>query len=245
MAETKQTGIVSYTAGGETINLTKEMVAKQLVKGNTAATDKEIINFMCLCKYNHLNPFLNEAYLVKFGGDAQMITSKEAYFKRAEAEPAYDGIEAGVIVQTEKGEIKEYEGCFYAGKEILVGGWAKVYRKDRKVPVTAKVRLDEFDKGNSIWKEKKGTMIAKIAKVQALREAFPSKLGALYTQEEAVGLNLVNEETGEVNEQKPTNDATEQVLQKAKRATAKAEKVAQVVEEAEIVEDTITEPNNE
>ena len=30
------------------------------------------------------------------------------------------------------------------------------------------------------------TMIAKVAKVQALREAFPAQLGAMYTQEEKV-----------------------------------------------------------
>ena len=29
-----------------------------------------------------------------------------------------------------------------------------------------------------------GTMISKVAKVQALREAFPAQLGAMYTQEE-------------------------------------------------------------
>ena len=77
------------------------------------------------------------------------------------------------------------EGCFYNEKtDILVGGWCEVYRSDRRFPIIAKVNLAEYDKKQSIWNEKKSTMISKIAKVQALREAFPAQLGAMYTQEE-------------------------------------------------------------
>lgn len=77
------------------------------------------------------------------------------------------------------------EGCFYNEKtDVLVGGWCEVYRSDRKFPIVAKVNLSEYDKKQSIWNEKKSTMISKIAKVQALREAFPAQLGAMYTQEE-------------------------------------------------------------
>ena len=59
-----------------------------------------------------------------------------------------------------------------------------MYRKDRSKPFVAKVNLSEYDKKQSSWNDKKATMIAKVAKVQALREAFPMQLGAMYTQEE-------------------------------------------------------------
>ena len=46
------------------------------------------------------------------------------------------------------------------------------------------VNLNEYDKKQSTWKEKPSTMIRKVAIVQAMREAFPAQLGAMYTQEE-------------------------------------------------------------
>ena len=128
---------------------------------------------------------MNEAFLVKFGQQpAQMIVSKEAFFKRADASEQYEGFKAGVILIRDN-QIVEVEGCFYNEKtDVLVGGWCEVYRSDRKFPIVAKVNLSEYDKKQSIWNEKKSTMISKIAKVQALREAFPAQLGAMYTQEE-------------------------------------------------------------
>nr|DAL65595.1 MAG TPA_asm: RecT protein [Caudoviricetes sp.] len=173
-----------YTVAGEEVKLSFDIVRKYLVRGNASVTDQEIVLFINVCKFNQLNPFLNEAYLIKFGKDAaQMIVSKEAYFKRAEACPEYDGFRSGIIVMRDNKAV-ELDGCFKIKGDVLVGGWAEVYRRDRKYPVIAKVNLDEYDKGQSIWNSKKATMISKIAKVQAFREAFPAQLGAMYTSEE-------------------------------------------------------------
>lgn len=184
--------IVTYEVAGQEVKLSYSIVRKYLTKGNADVTDQELVQFISICKFNKLNPFLNEAYLIKFksargDGNAQMVVSKEALFKRAEACEQYDGIEAGIIVL--RGDnVVELEGCFRQAKDVLLGGWAKVYRKDRRVPTVSKVNLSEYDKGNSIWNEKKATMISKIAKVQALREAFPSQLGAMYAKEETSAL---------------------------------------------------------
>ncbi len=184
--------VVTYEVAGQEVKLSYSIVRKYLTKGNADVTDQELVQFISVCKFNKLNPFLNEAYLIKFksargDGNAQMIVSKEALFKRAEACEQYDGIEAGIIVL--RGDnVVELEGCFRQAKDVLLGGWAKVYRKDRRVPTVSKVNLSEYDKGNSIWNEKKATMISKIAKVQALREAFPSQLGAMYAKEETSAL---------------------------------------------------------
>lgn len=184
--------IVTYEVAGQEVKLSYSIVRKYLTKGNADVTDQELVQFISVCKFNKLNPFLNEAYLIKFksargDGNAQMIVSKEALFKRAEACEQYDGIEAGIIV-LRGDDVVELEGCFRQAKDVLLGGWAKVYRKDRRVPTVSKVNLSEYDKGNSIWNEKKATMISKIAKVQALREAFPSQLGAMYAKEETTAL---------------------------------------------------------
>src|SRR5699024_5659559 len=101
-------------------------------------TDQELVMFLNLCKFQKLNPFLNEAYLIKFGKQpAQIITSKEAFMKRAESHPKYEGFEAGIIVER-NGEMKELEGAVKLPNDKLIGGWAKVQKSDRKQPITAK-----------------------------------------------------------------------------------------------------------
>lgn len=176
--------MVEYTAGGENIKLSYQIIRDYLTKGNGEVSDQDLMQFMSICKFNQLNPFLNEAYLIKFGTQpAQMIVSKEALMKRAEANENYDGLRAGLIV-SRKGEVQEIEGGFYLASDEILGAWAEVYRRDRKFPFVAKVSLAEYDKRQSSWNEKKATMITKVAKVQALREAFPAQLGAMYTSEE-------------------------------------------------------------
>ena len=182
--EPKDKGTVVYQVAGQDVKLSYQIVRDFLTKGNGNVTDQDLVQFISICKYNQLNPFLNEAYLVKFGDKpAQIITSKEALMKRADACEQYEGFQGGVIVLRDDEEV-ELEGTFYRSTDELVGGWAKVYRSDRKFPFVARVRLDEYDKKQSTWNEKKSTMITKVAKVQALREAFPAQLGAMYSQEE-------------------------------------------------------------
>lgn len=185
MEEQKNNKLAVYQVDGHEIKLSISIVRDCILKGDkTKVTNQECVNFITLCKHNGLDPFRNDAYIVKYGtSPAQIIVSKEALMKRAESCSEYIGFEAGIIVQ--RGEdILEVEGCFHFGNDILLGGWAKVYRKDRRMPVVAKVNIGEYDKGNSIWKEKKSTMIRKVAIMQAMREAFPKQIGGMYTEEE-------------------------------------------------------------
>lgn len=176
---------MGYEINGESVNLTMNTVRNYLVRGNAdKVTESEIIMFMNLCKYQKLNPFLNEAYLVKFGQDAQIIVGKEAFMKRAESNPNYEGFEAGVIVIGADGNLIKRDGTFTLETEKLVGGWAKVYRSDRKMPVVSEVSFKEYSKKQSTWNSIPGTMIRKVALVQALRESFPNETGAMYVSEE-------------------------------------------------------------
>ena len=175
---------VTYDVAGQEVTLSFRIIKDYLTKGNGAVSDQDLMQFMSICKFNQLNPFLNEAYLIKFGDKpAQMVVSKEALMKRAEANKEYEGIRAGLILLRE-GKITEVEGAFYLKDDEILGAWAEVYRKDRKFPIVAKIPLSEYDKNQSTWNEKKATMITKVAKVQALRDAFPAQLGAMYTSEE-------------------------------------------------------------
>lgn len=147
------------------------------------ASDQETYLFLQLCQARNLNPFLNEAYLIKFGNKATMVVGKETFTRRAEQHPQFDGFEAGIIVQSVDG-IEEREGTFILKNETLLGGYSKVYRKDRTRPTVSKVPLAEYDSGQSLWKTKPATMIRKVALVQALRESFACELSGMYDASE-------------------------------------------------------------
>lgn len=175
---------VEYEVNGESVTLSRAMVKNYLTSGNGNVSDQEVTMFIQLCRYQHLNPFLNEAYLVKFGGNpAQIITSKEAFMKRAESNVNYDGIEAGCIVER-KDEIVYTKGAFTLKTDRIVGAWADVFRKDREHPTHVEIAFEEFNKNQATWKSMPATMIRKSAMVNALREAFPQDLGALYTEDD-------------------------------------------------------------
>ena len=176
---------VKYEVAGEEVKLSGDIVCNYLKRGNGNLTNQEIVMFINLCKFQKLNPFLNEAYIVKFGSDAQIVVGKEAFMKRAESQVQYDGFEAGIIVER-NGEVKELAGCFALKNDTLLGGWCRVYRKDRSHPIYQSVSFSEYNKSQSTWKSMPATMIRKVAIVQALREAFPIDLGAMYTTEEII-----------------------------------------------------------
>lgn len=188
---------VNFDVNGEVVELTGQMVKNFLVKGQGNVTEQEIIMFINLCKYQKLNPFINEAYLVKFGSQpAQIIVSKEAFMKRAENNEYFKGVKAGIIVERDN-ELVEIEGAIKLEKDKLIGAYATVYRSDRDEPVTVKISLDEFGKNQATWKQMPMNMIRKTAIVNALREAFPNSVGAMYTEEEIQSNNNDNKQVAE------------------------------------------------
>ena len=178
--------IVEYQVNGETISLTPEIVKQYMVSGDpTKVSNQEVNLFMALCKFQHLNPWLRDAYLIKYSdkSPANLVVSKEAYLKRAQAQVDYKYFEAGLIIVRD-GKLAEVIGSFKLPTDQLVGGWAKVYREGLEDPFTAKVSIQEYSTGQSLWKTKPSTMIRKVAIVQAFREAYPTQLGGMYIKEE-------------------------------------------------------------
>lgn len=155
-----------------------------------AASDKDTFMFLKLCQARNLNPFCNEAYLIPYedkkSGEIKcsMVVGKEAFMRKAEANPQYRGFKAGIILS--KGEDLIYrEGTFQRKGETLEGGWCEVYRADRDQPIRSEVSLAEYDKGFGLWAQgKKATMIRKVGVVQAHRESFPSDLAGCYDRDE-------------------------------------------------------------
>lgn len=210
--------IVEYKAGTETVSLSMQDIKNYLVSGGGAITDSEAFMFLNLCRHQHLNPFLREAYCIKYGNNpAQMVVGKDTFIKRARHRKDFDGFKAGVLIQTKDGEIIEREGSFRAPGENLLGGWAKVYIKGLSTPYYAAVEWGEYvqlkdGRPNKMWASKPTTMIRKVALSQALREAFPDDMGGLYEPEEinTVDMDDLPEEPIPMPK-KEQNEATEAV----------------------------------
>ena len=183
---------VVYEVEGQKIKLTPSIVQQYIVGTNAKITLQEFKLFTELCKVRKLNPFLREAYLIKYkeGTPAQLVVGKDAILKRAVLNPNYDGMESGIIIKKDDGKIEERQGTFKLEDEQLVGGWARVYRKDWSHPTYSSVSFNEVAQKtgqgqlNSNWANKGATMVEKVAKVRSLRETFVEDLGGMYEAEE-------------------------------------------------------------
>lgn len=180
--ESKVTALATKQAELPSVRITNDDVKKYLC---ASATDKEIVMFVKLCQSQNLNPWIKEAYLIKYGtAPATMVVGKDVFTKRAQSSAKFRGFEAGVIVENVDGTVVPQKGSFKKIEQKLVGGWAKVYVENYQVPIEAHVTMEEYSTGQSSWKKMPATMIRKVALVQALREAFPEELGGLYDSAE-------------------------------------------------------------
>lgn len=173
----------------EVIATLKATVAKGL-------TDAEFVLFAEHCKGTGLNPFKKEVWAIKGNsytnkqgelveGRLQIMTGINGFYEIANRNPRYDGMESGLI--DPQGEFKT---AAYP-KEDFIGAWAKVYRKDRRIPEEAVAFIKEYDKSldqfypaKGVWRVMKRMMITKCAQAVGLRKAFPQELNGLYAQEE-------------------------------------------------------------
>lgn len=234
---------IVYQADGEEVTLTRDLVRQYLTRGDGAVTEGEVVMFISLCKANKLNPFVGDCFLIKYGNKpAQMVTSKEAFMKRAESGAGYQGFEAGVIVA--KGEDIDFEeGAFIPPKSVLLGGWCTVFREGRK-PVRVRVSLSEYSTGKSTWAGMPATMIRKVAIAQAFREAYPLNVGGLYTPEEMDQAQRPDDQPQPEPERLPAN--SQEVPMPPQEAAVPDEPEKILVPEPEVVEAQaqVAEPDN-
>lgn len=209
---------VVYEVDGQQIKLTPKIVQDYIVGTSAQITMPEFKMFTELCKVRGLNPFLREAYCIKYSNKtpATIVVGKDAILKRAVLNPKYNGMKSGIIVTNENGEEKKRTGTFKLPTETLVGGWAEVFRKDWENSIEASVSLEETiqrksdGEPNSNWTKQPATMIEKVAKVRALREAFVEDLGGMYEAEEMnVDLPELKEEDRIIVQDEEDNSETE------------------------------------
>lgn len=186
---------VTYEVDGSEITLNPSTVLRYMIDptSEVSISNKEMAKIIMTCKARNLNPFTGEVVVSHYTGrdgrtTCSLITTKDFFQRRAASNPAYKGKEAGVCVISADGRpVKRQGTAVYRDlNEKLVGGWCRVFVEGRE-PEYAEVSLDEYDQHQALWKSKPATMICKVAKSQALREAFPNDFNGLYEPEE-VGL---------------------------------------------------------
>ena len=187
------TQAVEFTPLGEadavkiTVKLVRDVIAAP-TKSGVQPTDQDIYKFMMLCKARKLNPWVGDAYLLGYDSNAgpqfSLITSAQALLKRAESSPQFAGLQSGVLVKSQGGELVEREGDYVDADETLVGGWARAYRHDRRVAFFDSLNLGVFNTKRSRWAKDPAGMIVKCAESSVLRQAFPNEVGQLYTRDE-------------------------------------------------------------
>lgn len=151
------------------LNLDDKKVIETIKRTVAVGADEvELSMFLEFCKAAGLNPFKREAWFIKAGGRAQIMTGLNGYLKIANKHPQFDGMEIEII-----------EGQGGVEKAIC-----KVHRKDRKYPSTGIALMREYKKGTPIWSQMPSVMLGKVAKCIAIREAFPLETEGTYTEEE-------------------------------------------------------------
>jgi phage recombination protein Bet len=201
----KELAVTYSDEKGQEIKLTGQDIV-EYISTDSSVTEKEVVQFLNMCKYLKLNPFLKEIYLIKYkDSPATFVISYQTLLKRAEENKNFNGYETEV-----KGEIPNMSAT------------AVVYRKDRNYPVKITVNYSEAVKTimdrqtkelrpTNMWKSMPEWMLRKVALARALKEAFPSAIGnAQVSVSEIVDIDSddkrVQEEIKEGDGQKAIDD---------------------------------------
>lgn len=177
-------GIIEFKDdAGMPVKFTSQDIRERLCPN---ATDSELALCVELCNRQHLNPFTQDVYLVKYGNaPASIITNYQVFNRRANKQPNYGGIDSGVVVLRDGKVVKKKGSAVYKIiGEQLIGGWAEVKFTDGKIPAYAELALTDYSTGKSNWAKMPGVMIDKCAKAAAWRLAYPGEFRGMYVSEE-------------------------------------------------------------
>lgn len=169
------------------------------------ATEHELALFLRLCKTYGLDPFRKELVLEKrrrrradgSGYDVVpvFITTRDAYLKVAQRDPAYAGLLSGVVREGDDFEF-DVEACrirhrFGAARGKILGAWA-IARHAQRPPFMAYVEFSEYyNPASDTWQKNPSAMIQKVGEVFVLRRQFG--ITGIVTREE-MSRHLVGED---------------------------------------------------
>ena len=228
-----ENGLSRFT--DEQISLLKRTVAK-------GATDDEFNLFMHLADKYALDPFAKEIWFIKRGGVPTIFTSRDGYLKIADSNHNYDGMiseyvcKNDILTKSPDGTYSHQFGSPERGP--IVGAYAVVFRKDRKIPSSQYAPFDEYNSGsNPVWRSNPSSMIKKVAEVMSLKRAF--KISGLVTQEEIAQEHAVVHEAEVISIQDAPKEIPQSVKPQLNRepgATSSKELYAVLVDIAKAVD---------
>lgn len=162
-----------------------EFIRAEIASG---APNLKLEYFLSFCKAKGLDPTARQVYYIRRDKsvkvDGQWIKEPtwtiqigiDGFRSLAEASGEYDGQDDPEFKYDDQGR--------------LLAATVRVYRKGMAKPVPGTAFFDEYvqtDRDgapNSMWKRMPHSQLGKCAEALALRKAFPSKLGGLYTNDE-------------------------------------------------------------
>ena len=125
-----------------------------VVPGN--CSKEQFAAFLLVAREYSLNPLTKEIYAFPSRGGIQPIVSIDGWMKLMNSSPEFDGI--------------EFEDAVEDGRITAIT--AKVFRKDRKHPVSVTEYLGECERDTDPWKKWPARMLRHKAAIQAARYAF-------------------------------------------------------------------------
>lgn len=174
---------VTYKINSASITVTAQDVI-ELCVGDGALTSGEIDYFLHKCESEKANPFIHEIYIFKYNiAPAQIVVTQELMLKRAREMDTFAGMEDGVFVIDLNRTIVQRRGILVCPGETVVGGWCSVHVKGIDTPFYEALPLQYYMQNNEMWQRMPGIMIRKVARVAALRSAFPAQCSS-YSPEE-------------------------------------------------------------
>ena len=221
--------LVRYQWQDQELTLTKSDV-RNLISTDPNVTDKEIQLFMELCRYQSLNPFIREVYLIKYGNKkAQMVTGIETFTKRMENHKDFDGVIPSNNYDTTQDKSKWWS-------EVAV------YRKNLKYPIIHRVYYEEYvgttadGQVTKIWDSKSRTMLDKCALMGGGRKAFPTALGGLYEENELDQQAVPKDITPKDIVEKVVKGVEKQIIEGAEASKDEVNRDNEAIDEIEVLE---------
>lgn len=145
------------------------------------ATDDEFKSFIERCQSTGLNPLDNQIHFIKGNGNPIIIVSIDGFRAVAEKTGKYAGNEDYVF----DGKRNQRE-MLDEKKFFPTTATATIYKmvEGNICKFSATAGWTEYNGGGRMWKKMPFLMLGKCAEALALRKAFPSVLGGVYSSEE-------------------------------------------------------------
>lgn len=173
----------------------------------SSASKEEVEFFVAWCRRTGLDPFIKQAFFVERRAkvNGQWVTRHEPMASEAgmagivDAQADFAGMRGAPVYAGDEFAVDEVSGAVVhrwnltdrakAGNRVI-GAWAHCLRRERVTPVVFlpfDSRAQKTQEGGltQFWSRDPGGMIAKCARAQARRVAYPNALSGVYLREEA------------------------------------------------------------